>query len=127
MNRAPGSSRRNASASLVARSDSAERTVAIDRQELPGAGHATQLDAAAVLEPRARADHQVTHGAGDQDFAGAGLPQDPRRNVYRQPPDVGVFLPAQMKLVPWAITRLFGAKGGFYRLQTHAEVLFRWF
>jgi hypothetical protein len=47
--------------------------VAIDRQEWPGAGHATQLNAAAVLEAGARADDQVTHGAGDEDFAGAGV------------------------------------------------------
>ena len=47
--------------------------MAIDRQELPGAGHAAQLDAAAVFEARARADDQVTDGAGDEDFAGAGL------------------------------------------------------
>jgi hypothetical protein len=53
--------------------------VAIDRQELPGAGHATQLDAAAILEARARADDQVTHGARDQDFAGAGLAEDRRQ------------------------------------------------
>ena len=37
--------------------------MAIDRQQLPGAGHPAQLDAAAVLEAGARADHQVTHGA----------------------------------------------------------------
>ena len=62
------------------------RAVAIDRQQLPDAGHATQLDAAAVLEARTRADHQVTHGARDEDLAGAGLPADPRRNVYGDPP-----------------------------------------
>ena len=66
------------------------RAVAIDRQELPGAGHAAQLDAAAVLEAGARADDQVTHGAGHEDFAGAGLAEDPRRDVYREPPDVRV-------------------------------------
>ena len=64
--------------------------MAIDRQKLPGAGHATQLDAAAVLEAGARADDQITHGAGDEDFAGAGLAEDPRRDVYGDPPDVGV-------------------------------------
>jgi hypothetical protein len=48
------------------------RAVAIDRQKLPAAGHATQLDAAAVLEAGARADDQVTHGAGHEDVAGAG-------------------------------------------------------
>jgi hypothetical protein len=63
---------------------------AIDRQELPGAGHATQLNTAAVLEARARADDQVTNGAGDEDFAGAGLAEDPRRDVYREAPNVGV-------------------------------------
>jgi hypothetical protein len=52
---------------------SGRRPVAIDRQELPGAGHAGQLDAATVLEASARADDQVTHGAGDQDFAGAAV------------------------------------------------------
>jgi hypothetical protein len=57
---------------------------------LPGAGHAAQLDAAAVLEAGARADHQVTHGARDQDFAGAGLAEDPRGDVYGEPPDVGL-------------------------------------
>ena len=40
--------------------------MAIDGQELPGAGHATQFDAAAVLEPRARAGDHVTDGAGDE-------------------------------------------------------------
>jgi hypothetical protein len=64
--------------------------VAIDRQELPGAGHATQLDIAAVLEAYARADHEVADGAGDKDFAGAGLSENPRRDVYRDPPDVAV-------------------------------------
>ena len=64
--------------------------MAIDRQELPGAGHAPQLDAAAVLEAGARADDQVTDGAGDQDVAGAGVAADPRRDVYGDPPDVGV-------------------------------------
>ena len=64
------------------------RAVAIDRQELPGAGHATQLDAAANHEPRARADHQVTHGAVDEDFAGAGLAEDPRpTNPKLRPPE----------------------------------------
>ena len=58
--------------------------------ELPGAGHTTQLDAAAVLEAGARADDQVTDGPGDEDFAGAGLAEDPRRDVDGEPPDVGV-------------------------------------
>ena len=66
------------------------RAVAIDRQELPGAGHATQLDAAAVLEARARTDDQVTHGARDKDFACAGQTTDPRCDVYGDTPDVGV-------------------------------------
>ena len=66
------------------------RALAIDCQELPGAGHATQLDAAAVLEPGARADDQVTDSARDEDFAGAGPAEDPRRDVYGDPPDVGV-------------------------------------
>ena len=39
-------------------------------------------------KPGARADHQVTHGARDQDFAGAGLAEDPRGDVYGEPPDV---------------------------------------
>jgi hypothetical protein len=64
--------------------------VAIDRQYLPGAGLASQLDAAAVLEARAGADNQITHGAGDQDLAGAGLAADPRGDVHRESPDVGV-------------------------------------
>jgi hypothetical protein len=59
-------------------------------KELPGAGHAAQLDAAAVLEARARADDQVTHCAGDKDFPGAGLAADPRRDVYGTAPDVAV-------------------------------------
>ena len=64
--------------------------MAFDRQELPAAGHTTQLDAAAVLEAGARADDQVTHGARDEDFTGAGLVADPRRDVYGDPSDVGV-------------------------------------
>ena len=64
--------------------------MAIDRQELPGAGYPAQLDAAVVLEARARTDDQVTDGAGDEDFAGAGLADDPRGDVYCHPPDVGV-------------------------------------
>jgi hypothetical protein len=63
--------------------------VAIDRQQLPGAGHATQLDAATILEARARADDQVTHGAGHENVARPCLPEDPRRDVYREPPDIG--------------------------------------
>ena len=62
----------------------------IDRQELPGAGHATQLDAAAVLEARARADDQVTHGTGDKDLARNGLATDSRGDVDGDAPDVGV-------------------------------------
>ena len=62
----------------------------IDRQELPGAGHAAQLDAAAVLEPGARADHQVTHSARDENVAGAGLAEDARRDVYGDPRNVAV-------------------------------------
>jgi hypothetical protein len=49
----------------------------IDGQELPGAGHATQFDAAAVLEARARAGDQITDGAGDKDSAGRGLAENP--------------------------------------------------
>ena len=60
----------------------------IDRHELPGAGYPAQLDAAAVLEPGARADDQVTDGARDEDFAGAGLAEDARRDVDGEPPDV---------------------------------------
>jgi hypothetical protein len=60
--------------------------VGIDRQKLPGARHATQLDAAAVLEPGARADNQVAHGARDQDVASLGLAENARRNVYGEPP-----------------------------------------
>jgi hypothetical protein len=37
--------------------------MAFDRQQLLGAGHAAQIDAAAVLEARARAHDQITHGA----------------------------------------------------------------
>ncbi len=64
--------------------------MAIDRQQLPDTGHTAQLDAAAVLEPRPRADDKVADGAGNEDFTGAGLTADPRRNVYREPPDVGL-------------------------------------
>ena len=60
--------------------------MAVNREELPGAGHTTQFDAAAVGKAPPRADHQVTHGARDEDFAGAGLAEDPRRDVYRDPP-----------------------------------------
>ena len=59
--------------------------MAIDRQELPGAGHTTQLNAAAIREARTRADDQVTHGARDEDVAGAGLAEDPRRDVASIP------------------------------------------
>jgi hypothetical protein len=62
---------------------------AIHCQQLPGAGHATQLDAAAVLETGARADDPVSHGAGHQDFAGAGVAIYPRRDMYGNSPDVG--------------------------------------
>src|SRR6476660_4309727 len=58
-------------------------------QQLPGAGHATQLDAAAILEARARAHDQVPDRAVDKDFAHPGLAEDARRDVYRDPPDVG--------------------------------------
>ena len=57
---------------------------------MPGAGHATQLDAAAVLEARARADDQITHSARDENVAGVGLAEDPRRDVYRDPRNVVV-------------------------------------
>src|ERR1700759_972145 len=63
--------------------------MAIDRQQLPGAGYPAQLNAAAVLEAGARADDQITHGTGDEDFAGAGLAEDARRDVHGEPPDVG--------------------------------------
>jgi hypothetical protein len=65
--------------------------VAIDRQELPGAGHAPPLDAAAVLESGARADDEVAHGAGDEDVAGVGLAEDARRDVYGADVDVEQF------------------------------------
>ena len=64
--------------------------MAIDRQQLPGAGHAAQLDAATVLEARARPDDQITHSAGDEDFAGTGVAEDPRGDVDGDPPDVGI-------------------------------------
>ena len=48
--------------------------MAIDRQQLPGAGHAPQLDAAAVLEG-AGPDDQVADGARDEDFARAASPR----------------------------------------------------
>jgi hypothetical protein len=62
---------------------------AIHCQQLPGAGHATQLDAAAVLETGGRADDPVPHGAGHQDFAGAGVATYPRRDMHGNSPDVG--------------------------------------
>jgi hypothetical protein len=64
--------------------------VAIDGQELPDAGHATQLDAATVVETRSRADDQVPDGTGNKDLSGFGLAKDSRRDVYRDPPDIGV-------------------------------------
>lgn len=60
--------------------------MAIDCQEFPGAGHAAQLDVAAILETRARADDQVAHGARNEDLAGAGVTEDPRRDVDGEPP-----------------------------------------
>ena len=65
--------------------------MAIDRQQLPAAGHAAQLDAAAVVEAGARPDDQVADGAGDEDFTGAGLAEDPRRDAYGEPPDVAAL------------------------------------
>ncbi len=64
--------------------------MAIQSQELPCAGHATQLDGAAVLEAGAGADDQVTDGARDEDFAGAGLGEDPRCDVHCDAADVGI-------------------------------------
>ena len=64
--------------------------MAIDGQELPGAGHATQLDGAATYEADPRADDQVADGAGDEDFAGAGVAEDPRRDMYGDSSDVVV-------------------------------------
>ncbi len=55
----------------------------------PSARHPTQFDASAVLEARARADDQITHGSGDDDVAGVGLAEDPRGDVHGQSPDVG--------------------------------------
>jgi len=55
--------------------------MAIHCQQLPGAGHATQLDAAAILEAGARADDQVPDRAVDKDFAHPGLTEDARRDV----------------------------------------------
>ena len=49
---------------------------------MPSAGHSAQLDAAAVVKARARAEDEVTHRAGDEDFASAGLPEYPRGDVY---------------------------------------------
>jgi hypothetical protein len=63
--------------------------VASDRQQLPGAGHAAQLDAAAVLKAGPRADDQITYGARHEDLVRA-LAADPRGDVDRDPPDVGV-------------------------------------
>ena len=53
-------------------------------------GTPPQLDAAAVVKARARADDEVTHGAGDEDFASGGLPEDPRGDVYGDPAYVRV-------------------------------------
>jgi hypothetical protein len=64
--------------------------MAIDCQQLPTAGNAPQLDITALFEAGARADDKVTDGAGNEDLPGAGLAADPRRDVYRDPPDVGV-------------------------------------
>ena len=40
------------------------------------------------LAARARADDQVMDGAGDEDFTGAGLAEDPRGDVHCDPADV---------------------------------------
>ena len=52
----------------------------------PSARHPTQFDASAVLEARARADDQITHGSGHDDVAGVGLAEDPRGDVHCQSP-----------------------------------------
>ena len=62
--------------------------MAIHGQELPGARHAAQLNIAAVLKAGARADDQVPDRAVDEDIAGTGVAEDPRRNVYGDSPDV---------------------------------------
>jgi len=79
-------------------------------QQLPGAGHATQLDAAAILEARARAHDQVPDRAVDKDFAHPGLAEDARRDVYRDPPDVGAqqFALAGVDAGPDLDTQCFG-------------------
>src|SRR6201987_4095624 len=64
--------------------------MAIDGKQLPDTGHTAHLDAAPLLEARARTDDQVTHGARDEDLAGTGLAKDPRRDVYGNSPDVSV-------------------------------------
>jgi short-subunit dehydrogenase len=71
--------------------------VAIHRQELPGARHAAQLDAATVLEARARADDQITHGEPEK-FAERAL-----RAVLRG--DAIVVVPAWWKAL-WYVERL---------------------
>ena len=56
--------------------------------QVPGTPRSSTLPRSS--KARARADDQVTHGARDQDVAGAGLAEDPRRDVYRDPADVAV-------------------------------------
>ncbi|ORV28119.1 hypothetical protein AWB99_18175 [Mycolicibacterium confluentis] len=44
--------------------------------------HSAQLDCSAVLESGARAGHEVTDGARNEDLPGAGQVDDPRRDVH---------------------------------------------
>ena len=70
-----------------ASADPAGRAVAVDRQELPGVGHAAQLDAAAVLEAGARADDQGTSSRSRLVSRSRHLrgPQHPLGDERRQP------------------------------------------
>jgi hypothetical protein len=61
----------------------------IDGQELPGAGHATQFDDAAVPKPVPERATR-SRGAGDEDFAGRCLAENPRCDVHCDSSDVGI-------------------------------------
>jgi hypothetical protein len=56
--------------------------VAVQLQQFPATWDSAQFDDAAVHESRPGADNQVADGTG--------LAEDPRRNVHRDPADVGI-------------------------------------
>jgi hypothetical protein len=64
--------------------------VAVQLQQFPAIWDSAQFHDAAVHESRPGADNQVADGARYEDFARTGLAEDPRRNVHRDPADVGI-------------------------------------